>query len=405
MTSSINQLLSNNLSCAINSFCPSCNNQGLFVFYAVKNVPRYMCSLPSTRQEAQECLLGDIELGICPSCGFISNILFDSKLIDYSLDYEDQQSFSPTFNAFAQKIAGHLIERYELHQKNILEIGCGKGDFLKLICELGGNRGMGIDPSVNRSSNIEDGRVKLIRDYYSEIYADYPSDFICCRHTLEHIHPVSEFLQVIRRSINNRLNTIIFLEVPDITRILREGAFWDIFYEHCSYFTPLSLANLFRTTGFEVIDIYREYGDQYLMVEAKVHSNSSSSLPIEDAIEQTIQDVMIFVSKIQPKLEYWQTFFEKCRAERKKVVVWASGSKCISFLTTLHIQEDVQYVVDINPYRQGKFVPGVGAEIVAPEFLKEYQPDEVVLMNPIYRDEVQASLENMHVQAVLRCLT
>ncbi len=77
------------------------------------------------------------------------------------------------------------------------------------------------------------------------------------------------------------------------------------------------------------------------------------------------------------------------------------GSKCVAFLTTLGTINSVQYVVDINPYRHGKFIPGVGKEIMSPEFLKEYQPDQIIVMNPIYCDEIQTMLDEMGVKAEL----
>ncbi|ULB47451.1 SAM-dependent methyltransferase, partial [Limnospira fusiformis KN01] len=88
-------------------------------------------------------------------------------------------------------------------------------------------------------------------------------------------------------------------------------------------------------------------------------------------------------------------------AEGKRVVVWGSGSKCVAFLTTLKTENQVQYIVDINPHRHGQFIPGVGHEIMSPEFLKEYQPDEIIVMNPIYCAEIQKMLDDMGVSTKL----
>ena len=79
----------------------------------------------------------------------------------------------------------------------------------------------------------------------------------------------------------------------------------------------------------------------------------------------------------------------------KKIVLWGSGSKGVSFLTTLSVPEEIEYVVDINPYRQGHYMSGTGHKIVGPEFLKEYQPDVVVVMNGIYCEEIGKNLQEM----------
>jgi len=384
----------------VDQICPNCGHQGLSLFYEVRNVPVHSCLMLPTQQEALDFPCGDVVLGFCQHCGFITNVEFDSKWSSYAPNYEDQQSFSPTFNKFALDLANHLIEKYDLHDKDIVEIGCSKGDFLLLLCELGNNRGVGIDPSAvpGRVQSEAADRVTFIRDYYSERHAEHVGNFICCRHTLEHIHPTAEFVSTVRRSIGDRLDTAVFFEIPDTTRVLRDLSFEDIYYEHCSYFTPGSLARLFRACGFEVTDLYRAYGEQYLLIEAlPVATTSEQVHPLEETLEQMVQDVKHFTTEIGNKLEHWKQHLEQMHNQGKRVVVWGSGSKCVAFLTTLKTADKIQYVVDINPHRHGKFIPGVGKQIMSPEFLKDYKPDQVIVMNPIYCQEIQEMLNGMGV--------
>lgn len=380
--------------------CPSCGHSELSVFYEVRNVPVHSCLMMPTQQEAIEFPCGDVVLGFCPECGFITNVEFDANNSDYSPIYEDQQSFSPTFNSFAHKLATRLIDKFDLHDKNVVEIGCSKGDFLILLCELGNNRGLGIDPSaiVGRVQSEATDRVNFIQDYYSEKYADRVGDFICCRHTLEHIHQTAELVRTVRRSIGDRLDTTVFFEIPDMGRVLKEQAFEDIYYEHCSYFTPGSLARLFRNSGFEVDDLYLDYGDQYLMIEARPVATPSTKIhPAEESLEQLVNDVETFTANIGNKLAYWKQHLQAMRSQGKRVAVWGSGSKCVAFLTTLGTKDLIDCVVDINPHRHGRFIPGIGQEIKSPESLKDYQPDQVIVMNAIYCNEIQQMLEKMGV--------
>ncbi|MBW4565250.1 MAG: methyltransferase domain-containing protein [Mojavia pulchra JT2-VF2] len=382
------------------STCPNCGHHELSIFYEVRNVPVHSCLMTSTPQQALDFPCGDVVLGYCDRCGFITNVAFDSKWSAYAPNYEDQQSFSPTFNKFAIDLANHLIDKYDLHNKDIIEIGCSKGDFLLLLCELGNNRGVGIDPSVvpGRVQSQAADRVKFIQEYYDEHHAEYVGDFICCRHTLEHIQPTAEFVTKVRRSIGDRTNTIVFFEIPDTIRVLQDLAFEDIYYEHCSYFTPGSLARLFRACGFEVIDLYRTYGEQYLLIEARPVATSSDKIhPLEESIEQTAQYVQTFATQIQNHLQKWRLHLENLQSQGKRAVIWGSGSKCVAFLTTLDAIDLIEYVVDINPHRHGKFIPGVGKEIMSPEFLRDYQPDQVIVMNSIYRNEIQEMLTAMGV--------
>lgn len=380
--------------------CPNCGGQDLSVFYETRDVPVQSCLLVRTKQQALKFPRGDIVLAFCEECGFISNVAFDPSKLNYSSVYEDQQSFSSTFNAFAHDLARRLIEKHNLHNKSILEIGCGKGDFLVLLCELGHNRGVGIDPAYveGRVHSEASDRLTFIRDYYSDRYADYHGDLVCCRHTLEHIHNTNDFVNSIRRAIGNRLDAIVFFELPDVTRVLRELAFWDVYYEHCSYFSPGSLARLFRFCKFEVVDLCRDFDDQYLLIEAKPVSQASGKVhELEESVEETARCVKYFAANCRDKLGEWKTRLGQIQADGRKAVVWGSGSKCVAFMTTLEIKDEVEYVVDINLHRHGKFLPSVGKKIMSPEFLRKHKPDIVIVMNPVYCEEIRQMLDDMRV--------
>lgn len=378
--------------------CPACGNQGLWIFYEVSGVPVHSCLMMKTRDEAEAFTRGDITLGFCDVCGFITNTSFDPAAEEYAANYEDQQTFSPTFNAIASDLATRLIEKHDMHDKDIIEIGCSKGDFIIFLCEQGPNRGVGIDPSAveGRIDAKAAGRVKFIADYYSEEYADLPADLVCCRHTLEHIHPTSEFMSMLRRSLGERMDTVVFFDLPDVTRVLAEWAFWDIYYEHCSYFTPGSLAKLFRSTGFDITDLRREFDDQWITIEAvPARAGAERQHDIEESVEATAGLISRFVENVGRERKMWRDRLAQWREAGSRTAVWGSGSKCVAFLTTMDASDLVDCVVDINPYRHGLFIPGAGKEVVAPEFLKKCDPDEIVVMNPIYEKEIRRMLNEM----------
>ncbi|RDI74846.1 Methyltransferase domain [Gaiella occulta] len=383
--------------------CPACGAQGLAIVHEHRGIPVHSCRLMDTREQAETFTRGDLRLGFCAVCGFITNTTYEPEKQSYFVSYEETQGFSPRFRAFMKELAQRWIDGHALAGKDVLEIGCGKAEFLLLMCELGVGHGVGIDPAIvlERIESPAADRVELIRDLYSEKYGHLSGDAVICRHTLEHIHPVADFMRIIRRSLEGRPGTAVLFELPDVRRVLDECAFWDIYYEHCTYFTPGSLARLFRATGFDVTALELDYDDQYILIEAVPGSGQGEPLPLEESPDEVAEAVAGFRRRFESVEERWRAEIGEVRARGGRVVVWGSGSKGVSFLTTLGIQDEIEFVVDINPHKHGKFMPGTGHEIVAPRFLSEYRPELVIAMNPIYLEEIQADLDAMGVSARL----
>jgi Methyltransferase domain/C-methyltransferase C-terminal domain len=382
--------------------CPSCGHGGVEVFYGVNQVPVHSVLLLPTRDEAIRYPKGDIALGFCRACGMIANVVFDPSVHEYSTRYEETQGFSQTFQDFHQGLAGRLVQKFDIHNKQVIEIGCGKGEFLTMVCDIGNNRGIGFDPayvSERNQSKVKD-RITFIQDFYSEKYSGYHGDVVICKMTLEHILDTGDFMETIRRSIGDRKDTIVFFMIPEVRRILKERAFWDIYYEHCSYFSKGSLARLFRRSGFDVLALGTEYDDQYLTIEARPSmGHPVPPHPEEDDIEVLRREVEDFRRTMDTQTAAWKALISGYQQDGKRVVIWGGGSKGVAFLTKLGIGEEIPYAVDVNPYKHGSFMAGTGQEIISPEFLKTYKPDIVIVMNPIYRGEVQAELDRMKVAA------
>jgi len=387
--------------------CPVCQSPDLEQFFAMLEMPVYCNLLWPEQQAARNCPKGDIILAFCPSCGFITNVAFDPAKLGYSQDYENSLHYSPRFQEYAQSLATGLVENHHLYDKDIIEIGCGKGDFLISLCELGNNRGVGFDPSyVPRSehSSMEE-QVQFIQDFYSEDYQDYQADLIACRHTLEHIPNPADLLHSLRQSIGNRLSTRVFFEVPNALDTFRNLAVWDIIYEHCCYFAPTSLIQAFTSCGFKVSNVREEFGGQFLCLEAVA---TDTGVPLtnerQDEVEILGRDIAAFTTKFNAKVENWQQKLAQITQAGKKVVVWGAGSKGVTFLNILKLQDLVEYAVDLNPRKQGMYIAGTGQKIVPPELMRDYQPDVVIVVNPLYEQEIRQLLAGWNLHPEFICV-
>jgi len=383
--------------------CPACGSDDLEHFYHLASIPAHSVLLMPSAEIARSYPRGDLDLAACRACGFVTNTSFDPTLNAYSSSYEETQGFSPTFRAFAEGLARRWIDRYDLHDKLIVEIGCGKGEFLALMCELGDNRGIGIDPAVapERLDPAVRQRIDFRPELFSEQHHTIDADVIVCRHTLEHVQPVAEFLRSVRSMIGDRTDTVVLFELPDVLRVLQEVAFWDLYYEHCSYFTPGSLARLFRREGFDVVDLAMDFDDQYILIEARPGPGDSRELTLDNDLDATLAAVRHFGQAIDGELERWREAVGSRSGDTDGgVVIWGAGSKGVAFLTTLAVP-GIEMAVDINPFKQGKFLPGTGTPVVGPDAIVADQPEAVIVMNPAYCEEIKRQLDELGVGAEL----
>jgi len=386
----------------VRSQCMITGSADVEVFFEMDAVPMMCNVLWPTRQAALSAPTGNIHLGFSPSSGHIFNTVFDADLLDYDQSYENSLHFSPRFQRYAEWLAADLIERYQLRGKTIIDVGCGKGDFLRLICQMAGARGVGFDRSYEPT--LEDAlnpQVTFIQAFFDEVQDDrYHGDMICCRHVLEHIADPVGFLMDIRQALHQRDDAVVFFEVPNALYTLRDKGIWDIIYEHVSYFTPNSLVRAFTTAGFDVLRVDETYGGQFLTIEARATDHipgSAISTPLSGA--QLAGLVRDFADVYHHKFDEWCSRLDAFAVTGKQVMVWGSGSKGVTFLNVLHTQDQIAYVVDINPRKQGKFVAGSGQQIVAPQFLREHPPQVVIVMNPLYREEIVATLAELGLEA------
>jgi SAM-dependent methyltransferase len=391
--------------------CPSCGSRVARPFYEVADVPVHQVKLMRTRQAALDCARGDIALCFCPGCGFVWNGAFDPARMHYADDYESTQAVSPTFNAFHERLARDLIARFDLRGKRVVELGCGQGEFVTMLAEMGDNQGYGFDQVLRAPG--QSGKVTFIKDLYAEPYRDLEPDFVCCKMTLEHVHDVAAFLGGLRRTVGDRPETVVFFMIPEITRILRLRAFWDVYYEHCSYWSPGSLARAFRSAGFDPIRVWTDYDDQYVLIAARPASDRSgvgaprpnqirapgngAVLANEEPPAALAAEVQSFAAAVAADRARWHDRLERLRRAGQTTVLWGGGSKAVAFLTTLGGSAAIAHAVDLNPRRHGTFIAGTGQQIVAPEALAQYRPDVVIVMSPIYLAEITAQLARIGV--------
>lgn len=361
-------------------------------------VPVFCNVLWDTVAEAEAAPRGYVNLAFCENCGLIHNTCFDERLLEYVGEYENSLHFSDRFQQYATDLVDRLVNQYGVRQKRVIEIGCGDGQFLRQICQRGDNRGYGFDPAYRPDEAIYDERVEIASRILSDPDEVEPADMVCCRHVLEHVSDPIKFLSVVRDVV--KPDGVVYFEVPNVLYSLRDQGIWDIIFEHCLYFTPGSLANCFRSAGFEVLTVAEAYGGQFIGIEATANSHLCSSvMPPSKSTHALIE---AFSRSFVQKTARWRQRLADADRRGNQLALWGAGSKGVTFLNVLGVNRSVvPNVIDINPRKRGKLVAGTGQLVMGPEDASRGGPSFVVVMNPYYIGEIQDLVLAWQAQPIL----
>lgn len=379
--------------------CPVCNLPGNAKFLYRKGVPIYQNLLLRSRAEARDIIRGDLLLYVCKNCGFVFNGQFEQSLLSYGPMYDNTQTCSGHFSKYVQDLVRYLVDECGIKGKRIVEIGCGKGSFLKLLCETGQNTGVGFDPSYVGPESDLDGRVEYKKQFYGPDCGNLPVDVVICRHVIEHVSDPAGLLKTIRQGLTNGEEIQIFFETPNLEWILKNEVFWDFFYEHCSYFSKESLITAFSMEGFHIKSMREVFRNQYLWIEAQ---RSSGQRSYDSRSPGQIPALAKrFTDKLELIMKHWQERLRELYS-LGKIAVWGAGAKGVTFVNLLDPHcKWIDCVVDLNPEKQGGFVPGTGHPIVSYMDLPRRNVKTAILMNPNYREENQLLMEKSGVKVNL----
>jgi len=362
-----------------------CESTQLRPFLQRSQVPVHQNLVVNSQEAARTVTRGELDLVICEDCGFVFNQAFDLSRLSYGEDYDNTQSCSAYFDAYLDGLVQDMVERQGVRNCTVVEVGCGKGHFLrKLVSYPGANNiGYGFDPSYVGPLTDLDGRLQFRTCYYDQSCTDIAADVVVCRHVIEHVPEPVEILRSVHAALASSPKARVFFETPSVEWILRHRVIWDFFYEHCSLFTAQSLGLVFRRAGFAVERVEHIFGGQYLWLEARV-ADVDDALP---TVGETLRLATAYAADEQRLREAWLVRLRNL-SQNGKVALWGAGAKGATFanLVDPHCTL-IDCVVDLNPNKQGRFVPGTGHPIVSPTDLPSRDVRNAVLMNPNYREE------------------
>lgn len=386
--------------------CVVCERGELEVFFESFQVPVCCNFLHETPDEARTVPRGDIRLGFCRGCGMIFNVAFDEKLVEYAVGYENSLHGSPQFQKFAEELAQRLVRKYGLRGVDVFEIGPGRGEFLDLLCRAGGNRGIGYDPSAPPEDAEVVGRpFRIVQELFDPEHTPVSGRLICSRHVLEHIAQPRAFAAMLGRARARTPDLAVYVEVPNALWTLRDLGVWDIIYEHCSYFTPVSLRRLLVEGGLGSVSLREDFGGQFLSIETESVAGAGDGACSPEALTELTALVDAFGGRYRQEVSAWNARLADAAARGSRIAIWGGGAKGVTFLNSVKLANAVSCVVDINSRKQGKFVAGTALPLVSPEAaVGDHGVTEIIVMNPLYLSEIRASVAKLGFKGDVRAI-
>jgi SAM-dependent methyltransferase len=326
-----------------------------------------------TPEEAERDAPIRLDVFRCPECGHVQ-LARDPEGTYYD-DYLMTVSHSAQMRAFQREQAEWLVERFGLRGKRVVEVGCGDGNYLGILRDLGVDV-VGNEASTRFREVAEAAGHRVHAGYVTaqDPVPDGPYDAFVTREVFEHVPDPNDFLQGVRASLTD--DGVGLVEVPSLEQALEHGRFYDFFPDHVNYWSVSTLGRALERNGFLVLDITRGMNGEYLQAVVRV---------------DTGRDLEALAGSVGRVREDLRGLLRRCAAEGRSVAAWGAGAKGLTSLAEAGA-EGVRYVVDSDPYKQGRLTPVTHLPVVGPERLREDPVDVVLLTALAYRDEVIAQL-------------
>jgi hypothetical protein len=377
------------------SGCLACGEVATIEFVDGGLIPVQCTALHDERDAALAAPKGEMRLVLCPTCATVTNAAFDADLVAYDGDYENSQLFSATFRDFASDLAKRLVADHHLVGASVVEVGSGKAEFLAMLAEAGAGRATGYDPTYGGEIDHLDPDldIHLVRTMFDESTVGEPPALVCSRHVLEHLADPVAMLGSIHSAVHANPSCAIYVEVPNAAFTFTPAGLWDIIYQHCSYFSAVSLEWVVRAAGFDVVDLRPAFAGQFLSIEAVPTGVAGAPPGLARRVDDTVADLLPFASEYRELVEQWRRRIGDWATAGRRVALWGGGAKGVTFLNM--VGQEIDAVIDVNERKQGRFLPGTGHQVEPPEALRQIRPDVVVVMNAVYEAEIRTGLAEL----------
>jgi len=310
----------------------------------------------------------DLEVCQCSGCGLVQ---LSNDPVPYCREVIRAAAISEEMKDFRRKQFGSFVKKFSLKGKKVIEIGCGRGEYLSIM-QQSSVEAYGLEYSAESVAQCIKNGLKVLKGFiqsstYRLNYAPFDAFFIL--NFLEHLPDPNSSLRGIYNNLTD--DAIGLVEVPNFDMILRNKLFSEFIGDHLFYFTRETLNTTLRLNGFEIIECNEIWYDYIISAIVKKRGKLD------------ISHFYKYQAQLKNEIEEYISRFKD-----KEVAIWGAGHQALAIISLVNLADKIKYVVDSAPFKQGKYTPATHIPIVSPDALDSDPVDAVIVMAASYSDEV-----------------
>ena len=348
-----------------------------------------------------------LRVKVCKSCWLVQTEDFTNREEFFSSDYAYFSSFSTTWLAHAKDYVEKMVNRFNLTETSfVLEVASNDGYLLQYVKERS-IPCMGVEPTKSTAEAATSKGIPTRQDFFgvklaeSLVSENKKADLTAANNVLAHVPDINDFITGF--SILLKDTGVSTFEFPHLLQLVNQTQFDTIYHEHYSYLSLIAVQKIFLANGLEVFDVeeisthggsLRVYAQKKGIGQQKLSDRVTALMEKEKkAGVDTLSFYEGFQSKINTVKNQMLEFLIKASSEKKIVVGYGAAAKGNTFLNYAGIRSDlISFVVDKNPHKQNKFLPGSRIPIYDEQKIKTIKPKYVVIFPWNLKSEVSEQL-------------
>jgi len=339
------------------------------------NMPKAAQFLPDAKSLKKDKGV-NLEICQCSGCGLVQ---LSNEPVPYYKEVIRAVAFSEEMKSFRKKQFKSFVQKFSLKNKKVIEIGCGRGEYLSLIKQSGVDA-YGLEYSGSSVKQCVKDRLKVSKGFIKNSnnkLNNAPFDAFFILNFLEHLPDPNTILRGIHNNLTDK--AVGLIEVPNFDMILQNNLFSEFTSDHLFYFTQETLNRTLELNGFEIIDCKKVWHDY--IISALVRKRE----------KMDISHFYKYQAKFKKEIEEYIGRFKD-----KKVAIWSAGHQALAIISLINLAGKIKYVIDSAVFKQGKYTPATHIPIVSPEAFKSDPVDAIIVMAASYSDEVAGIIRKKH---------